>query len=416
MFFLSIIKYVRGYVLVHLTGYAPERFLNLCGKHDILIWDLKVTEDGYLFHISMEGFKTLRPILKKTKTRVRILEKKGLPTYLFRYRKRKLFVAGLLLCFSMLFYVSGFVWNIEVSGNSYLSEETILLFLEEEGASFGTKIAEIDCASLEEKLRSDYPEVIWTSIKIYGTKMTVDIQESLLSDESYEAASDEICDIVAAKDGLITYMITRQGMPLVSVGTEVKQGDCLVSGTLEITSDYGEIVDYLYECADADVTAQVQYEYSELISKVYQEKIYAAETKKNYIFQIGDIIIKNPLIKEPEGFYDVTVEDIQLKLGANFYLPVFFKEITYHSYELEQKEYTEEQIKELAKEQFLQYLQKLEEKGIQIIGKNVMIKRASQNQYQVYGTIDACESIVSYQPTEIREINVIEGQVENESD
>ena len=28
---LSVIKYFRGYVHVVLDGYAPERFLNLCG-------------------------------------------------------------------------------------------------------------------------------------------------------------------------------------------------------------------------------------------------------------------------------------------------------------------------------------------------------------------------------------------------
>ena len=416
MFFLSIVKYIRGYVQIRLTGYAPERFLNLCGKNDILIWDLKATEDGYEFKISRKGFKMLRPILKKTKTKVKILEKRGIPVYLHKYRKRKVFALGFLFFFIMLIYVSGFVWNIEVRGNSYLSEETILAFLEEENASFGTKIKQIDCAKLEETLRSDYPEVIWTSIKIYGTKMTVDIQESLLADTIYEPTSDEACDIVAAKDGIITSMITRQGTPLVTVGSVVKSGDCLVSGAIEIRNDNGEIVDYLYECADADVTAQVQLAYCDYISVLYQEKQYDGAIEKNYILQIGDIIIKNPFQAEPDGLYEATVEDVQFCFGNNFYLPVFFKEIVYRPYTLLQKEYTKEEIQEIAKKNFSQYLEKLEEKGIQIIEKNVMIKRASQSKYVVLGTIDAYESIVSYQLTESRGINEVERQEENESD
>ena len=416
MFFISIIKFVRGYVYVHLTGYAPERFLNLCGKNNILLWDLQAVEDGYLFHISIEGFKILRPILKKTHTKIRILEKKGLPIYLFRYRKRKFFVVGLVFCIFILFYVSGFIWNIEVCGNSYLSEETILSFLEEEDAYFGSKIAKIDCTGLEEKLRSDYPEVIWTSIKIYGTKMTVDIQESLLPEDTYEFKEKEIYDIVALKDGIVTQMITRQGIPVVTIGSEVKKGDRLVSGELPITSDYGDVIAYLYESADADIIGQVQYSYQQTINKIYQEKSYKSEKKKNYILQIGDIIIKNPFVKEPEGLYDVTIEDFQLKLGPNFYLPLYFKKITYDPYELKQSEYSEEEIKLLAEKDFLQYLQKMEEKGIQIIGKNVMIKKASKNQYLVIGTVDVYESIVDYMPTEIRDIMKHEEQVENESD
>lgn len=411
MFFISILKYMRGYLLVHLTGYAPERFLNMCGKRNILIWNLQTTEDGYLFYISVEAYKSLRPILKKTRTKARIKERHGMPFYMYRYRGRKMFVLGVLLFIGMLFYTSRFIWNIEINGNSYLSEETLLEFLAEEEADFGTKIADIDCAKLEETLRSDYPEVIWTSIKIYGTKLTVDIQESLLSEQSYGAKDEEVCDIVAAKDGIITYMITRHGTPVAKVGAEVKKGDCLVSGEITINSDYGEVAGYLYERADADINAQVTYTYEELISRSYKEKVYTEEPEQHYAMQIGDVVIKNPFVATPEGLYDETIENMQLCLGENFYFPLFLKKITYNAYVLEKKEYTEEEAKKVAEAHFLQYLTNLEEKGIQIIGKNVMIKSVNQN-YLVSGTVTAVESIVAYQPTEIRSIDNTEGQIE----
>lgn len=411
MFFISILKYMRGYLLVHLTGYAPERFLNMCGKRNILIWNLQSTEDGYIFNISVEAYKSLRPILKKTHTKAAIQERHGFPFYLYRYRGRKMFALGVLLFLGMLFYTSRFIWNIEVNGNSYLSEETILEFLAKENADFGTKISNIDCTKLEETLRSDYPEVIWTSIKIYGTKLTVDIQESLLSEQFYGAKEEEICDIVAAKDGTITYMITRRGTPVVKVGAQVKQGDCLVSGEIVINSDYGEVAGYLYERADADINAQVTYVYEEVISENYQEKIFAEEPEQHYAVQIGDIVIKNPFMSVSEELCDETIENVQLCLGENFYFPIFLKKITYSTYALEKKEYTEEEAKKLAEEHFLQYLANLEEKGIQIIEKNVMIKRVNQN-YLVSGTVTAEESIVAYQPTEIRSIDNTEGQIE----
>lgn len=411
MFFISIIKYMKGYLLVHLTGYAPERFLNMCSKRNILIWNLQSTEDGYIFHISVEAYKSLRPILKKTKTRARIIEKHGLPFYLYRYRSRKIFALGILLFAAMMFYTSGFVWNIEINGNSYLSEETILNFLTEEHAAFGTKISDIDCAKLEENLRSAYPEVIWTSIKIYGTKLTVDIQENLLPEQSYSVQEEEICDIVAAKDGTITYMITRCGTPVAHIGSEVKKGDCLVSGEIAINSDYGDIAGYFYECADADIHAQVTYVYEELIAKTYKEKIFSEEPSVYYTLQIGDIVIKNLFASIPEELYDETIENRQLRLGKNFYLPLFLKKITCHSYRLEKKEYTDEEAKKLAEEHFLQYLTNLEEKGIQIIEKNVMIKKVNQN-YLVSGTVCAEESIVAYQPTKIQSMEQTEGQTE----
>ncbi len=413
MFFISVLKYLQGYVLVHLTGYAPERFLNMCGKRNILIWNLETTPDGYRFCISVDGYKSLKPILKKTKTRAKILEKRGMPFYLFRYRRRKMFVLGIMFFCALLFCTSRFIWNIEINGNSYLSEETILDFLKKENADFGTRISAIDCAALEDQLRSDYPEVIWTSIKIYGTKLTVDIQESLLSEQSYIAEDEEICDIVAAKDGVITYMITRQGMPAVKTGAEVKQGDILVSGEIIIYNDFGDVAGCLYEKADADVKARVEYYYEEVIAKSYEEKIFAQEPIVNYGLQIGDFVLQNPFIKEPEGFYDESIEAIQLCLGKNFYFPLFFKKISYYPYVIEKKEYTEDAAKALAEEHFLLYLQNLEEKGIQIIEKNVMIKKVNQN-YLVSGMVTAEESIVMYQPIEIRSIDDAEGQIKDE--
>lgn len=415
MFLITILKYMRGYILVRLTGYAPERFLNMCGKRNILIWNLKSVEDGFLFNISVDGYKLLRPIVRKTHTKAAILEKRGLPFFLYRYRGRKMFLIGIIFFLCMLFYTSRFIWNIEVNGNSYLSEETVLEFLAEENADFGTKISEIDCAELEEHLRSAYPEVIWTSIKIYGTKLTVDMQESLLPEWSYKGKEEEICDIVAAKDGIITHMITRQGTPIAKIGSEVVQGECLVSGEIILNSDYGEVAGYLYERADADIKALVTYAYEEWIPVNTKKKVYQGEGKSLYAIRIHDLILQNPFRKEPDGLFDETVEHIQLRLGNNFYLPIFLEKITYNPYELEETEYTEDEAKILAEEHFLQYLTNLEEKGIQIIEKNVMIKRVNRS-YQVSGTVTTEESIVAYQPTKIRSIDNTEGQIEDEFD
>ena len=412
---VSLIKYFHGYVYVHLSGYAPERFLNLCGNHNILIWNLTPAEDGYYFCISVNGYKSLKPILKKTRTRAKIIEKHGIPFTVFRYRKRKLYVLGILFFAGILYYLSGFIWNIEVNGNSYLSEDTIIHFLEEEKAAFGSKIKKIDCAALEEELRSRYDEVIWTSIKIYGTKMTVDIQESLLPDETYEKKEGTVYDIVAAKDGIISEMVTRNGTPLVTNGCEVARGDVLVSGRVEIIGDDGEVTDYLYHSADADILARVTYQYSDEINITYQDKIKTGEMKKDYELQFFGEIIQNPLFQKPDATYDIVSRNEQLHFTDNFYLPVYFRTITYEMYETEEKEYTQEEIKAIAAKNFNQYLANLEEKGIQILEKNVMIKKANQK-YVVEGTVEAYESIVSYQPTDILEITRKERQQSDESD
>ena len=52
--------------------------------------------------ISIKGFKHLRPVARKTRCRVRIVEKRGLPFIVSRYKERKTFVLGLAV-FVVLF-------------------------------------------------------------------------------------------------------------------------------------------------------------------------------------------------------------------------------------------------------------------------------------------------------------------------
>lgn len=372
---VSVMKYFQGYVYVQLTGYAPERFLNLCGSHNILIWKLKPYGDGYLFCISVKGFRRLKPILKKTRTHIKILRKVGAPFTTFRYRKRKIFFVGIFLFGIFLYYLSGFVWNIEINGNSYLSNEVILDFLAEEECSFGTKKEDISCQALEEALRSQYSEVIWTSIKIYGTKMTVDVQENLLPEEQYEKKDDTVNDIVASKDGTVSEIITRSGTPLVTAGTEVKQGDILVSGRIEIMNDNGEVADYLYESSDADIVARVTQVYKDTIAADYVDEIETGEYKEHYTIVIGSFLLESPFFKNSYENFKMTSDTWQLHVTDNFYLPIWLTKETYHEIDKVEKTHTEKEIRQIVTNNLGKYLKDLEEKGIQIIGKNVIIEK-----------------------------------------
>lgn len=177
---LRLIKYFHGYVEVALWGYAPERFFNLCSNHDILIWDLHQEEDVYYFHISVEGFRCLKPLLKKSGTHIRISRKNGMPFFFFRYRKRKILFASVFVCMLILFTLSRFIWKININGNDSVTDDSMLQFLEEKNSSYGTPVSDIDCTKLEEEIRSCFDSIIWTSVKREGTTLTVDVQENLV--------------------------------------------------------------------------------------------------------------------------------------------------------------------------------------------------------------------------------------------
>ena len=84
-------------------------------------------------------FYRLRPIARKTKVRVVISERYGLPFFLPHLQRRKAFLAGLVLTVMFWIISSMFVWDIQISGNCVITDDMIFQFLEQEGIQMGMR-------------------------------------------------------------------------------------------------------------------------------------------------------------------------------------------------------------------------------------------------------------------------------------
>ena len=94
---IEFFKYLKGYVCIRVTGFSPERFMNLCGNREILLWNIRRENDSYYMCLSIAGFYQLRPIVRKTGTKVAIVKRCGLPFLMSRMWKRKIFITGFVL-------------------------------------------------------------------------------------------------------------------------------------------------------------------------------------------------------------------------------------------------------------------------------------------------------------------------------
>lgn len=130
--------YLLGYATISVEGYFIERFINICISKQILLWNMKRKKSSFLFaNIAIKDFKKIRQVAKITKCQVKIQKKKGLPFVLHRYQKRKLLVALIASIFLIIFGLSNFVWNIEITGINTIPEEELRNQLNEYGLSLG---------------------------------------------------------------------------------------------------------------------------------------------------------------------------------------------------------------------------------------------------------------------------------------
>lgn len=413
------LKYVQGYVKIRLTGYAPERFFNLCSNHNILIWNLEFenSPQSYVFCISVKGLKSLKPILKKTRTKFEIVKRYGLPFYAHRYRKRKFFLIGVVLCCCLLWSMSLFVWKIQIDGNVHRTDSSVIKFLEKNNVYHGLLKSNIDCEEIEELLRTGYDDIIWASAKLEGTMLVIDIQENLATNQQAvdSASQDGVpSDIIADKDAVIYSIVTRNGVPYVEKGTEVHPGDLLVEGKISIPNDNGETAAYQYCVSDADILGVTQYPYENMFSILHDKKVFSGSESKRYGFRFFQKQVQLPEFSKKFKEYDTITEEYTLKIGDSFYLPLIFTTEVHKEYQTVQKQYTKQEAQQLAKEKLNEFCEKLTQKGIQIIENNVMIA-TDEKQCSAYGSLKVIEPIGTRQATTVTDVPQ-EGQITDESD
>ena len=132
--------------------------------------------DVYYMDINLKGFWALRPIVRKTGTRVVVLERYGLPFFLPKLLSRKVFVSGLIFATTFWLWSSLFIWDIECYGNYRITEDMMETFLHENNIHVGIKKNELDIELLEKKMRRQFQEITWASAKLEGTKLLIHIK------------------------------------------------------------------------------------------------------------------------------------------------------------------------------------------------------------------------------------------------
>ncbi len=363
-------KYLRGYLKIKISGYSPERFLNLCKHKEIEMWGLEAKSNTYEMYMTVKGFRKLKPILRKTRTRITILERYGVPFFFYKYRKRKLFFCGIFLCVMIIFTLSRFIWNIDVKGNQTITDEVVIEYLETTGVFHGMKRSDVDCEKIDTGIRKNFNEIIWVSASLEGCNIIVQVKENT---DTFQVSQTEEnpTDLIATAEGTILEIVTRSGVPCVKEGDAVKTGDILVSGTVEVINDAGEVVREDYKAADADVYAEVIIPYEDSCETIYQEKVYTNKRHKLVYMNLFGYHIGLGIKNNETKNYEIISEETQLKLNQNFKLPIYFGKNQGKGYELQKRERTKEEKEIILNHNLEIYCKELEESGIVILEKQI---------------------------------------------
>lgn len=416
----SMIRYIKGYLLIRVEGYSPERFLNACSHRGIELWGLRSAGGAYEMYMTLKDFRKIKALSKKTGTKVRVRRRYGLPFFLHRYRRRKLFFAGAFLAVCLVYILTLFIWEIDIRGNLRRTDEALLSFLRSRDVYCGMTAGSVDCDQIADDLRGAYADLVWVSASVHGTRLVIQVKENehLSAQTGGKAQETEGTDLAATQDCTILSIVTRQGTPLVHEGDQVKKGDLLVNGRLDLKNDAGEVTGYRYCQAQADITGEYQISYEDTMEREFEIRSYRYERnnlvrQEELFLRAGDRIFSFGRLKNNYQEYDYYVEESQLTVGENFSLPLFWGRRTAVPCSVRRENYTDSQLQQLLSRRFEKACQDIEKKGLEIIENDVKIY-TEQNAACARGTLTVRGPVAGEVPTQILPEPQAEDQTERE--
>lgn len=337
MYIMVLLKYILGYVNVKIEGFFVERVMNKAINKKIFLWNIKRDKSTIMYaNVGVENFRELVKISKENKCKIEILEKKGLPFLLNKYRKRKVFAVLIIIVLGMLLTLSNFVWNIQIEGTDKINNQELLEELQEQGLKTGSFKHSINKDAIINKIRLDRKDVAWIGIEIEGTNAIVKVVEAEEKPEIVD--KEDYCNIVANKYAQIVKVSAQNGTALVKEGDIVTQGQILVAGWME-----GKYTGTRYVHAAGEVQAKVWYTEKEKIelNQVVEEKTGKIENKYQIKFNNFTINLYKTLSKFEN--YDTIDTNNKIRIFSNFYLPIeLIKRTNYEKIENEITYGTEE--------------------------------------------------------------------------
>lgn len=386
MYFMIILNYILGYVNIVVEGYFVEKFINICTKQKILLWNLKRDKSTIVYtNLSIKDFKKISGIAKKTKCKIKINYKRGLPFIFNKYKKRKIFAIGIAAIFIFIFILSKFVWNIEIRGNEKISAEAIMEIAEANDLKIGGLKRKIKTKNIINALRTEREDLAWVGIDIKGTNAVINIVESTPKPEIIN--EEEYCNIVAIKDAIITKVNAQNGTPVVKEKNIVKKGDVLIKGQFE-----GKYTGTRYVHATGSVYGRTWYKQKEKVYFNQQKKEITGRSENKYSVNINNFKINfNKGVSKFKN-YD-TIETIKkLKLFSDFYLPINIVKTTNQEINLQNISYSEEEAKQVGIERAKQQLNKMVENIETIVNIQTNTKK-TQEYVEVEVTYEVIEDI-----------------------
>ncbi|NLY18570.1 MAG: sporulation protein YqfD [Clostridiaceae bacterium] len=377
MLLIRLWHYLKGYVIIIVTGIYAERFINICTRRQILLWDMeRLDQRTVRMKMSIRGFKASRTAARKSRCRVRIEAKKGFPYLISRYKKRKGFLAGVVVFAVIIYAMTSIIWYIEITGNNKVGTDVLINQINEMGIYRGAAKRFINPKLVADTLMLKNSELSWVGVEVKGTGLYITVKEGI--EPPAIVPYDEPCNVVAKTDGMIISIHAKNGLEMVRKGDTVTKGQVLISGNLE--SFYPEFGEKQVH-AMGEVIARTWYEIKKEIPGKRVTRVRTGKEFNKYSIYFLDFLIPLPSGENPFELFETVTYDKTPVIGNRFRLPFGLTVQNFFEVEEQVTELSSEEARELAQAAAVRELNARIPEDAEVVDQQMQITKENRKEY-----------------------------------
>lgn len=290
---------ISVYTVYEIKGLNLDRFINTCGKHGLVLFDVKKYKNKRLrFSVKHNECKKLFAIADEMCYNIKKVKDKGKGYPLLYFYRNAGVLLGIVLFIAAAAFADDLVFSLSFTGSGSVYSREVANYLACKGVGVYSRFSALDMDSLGDEIVAMSPRLSFAECRKDGNRLAVEL---ILSEEPPEILSGTVAELKSDVAGVVEEIKVYRGTAEVKVGDIVAIGDTLVGGYSVVNERRIE----LNVVATVTVRTERCYEYrsnndnEEEIALLFAEQVYNESSDSDFA------VIKTQ--SDEEFIYTVTI-------------------------------------------------------------------------------------------------------------
>lgn len=219
----------KGTLTIEVQTLSPEKFINLLWNRGVEVNNIvRINLTTFSMEVNLKDYNKLEEVCKRIGGRIKVSGRKGIAFFLMKFKRKTMLGGGILIFLCLIYFLSTYIWAIEIESEKYISPFEIRQALYGLGIKPGLSKNKIDTSILEDKIQNVNPNITWVRARMEGSRLRIRVAEKTPPPKI--TTKEGVNDVVAKYDAEIIRIYSVNGTPMVKSGDLVKKGQILIKG------------------------------------------------------------------------------------------------------------------------------------------------------------------------------------------